>query len=217
MIEKLKIVALKEIEEQTFELTKSYLTVNKLVYKNNEPQIDDVIVNEEEGTAAVYFPIENEEYYFVIYLDISPQIRVRFMGMSAGSRVYFSVSSEDIELEKLVDEIDIMPIRTWQKGTKIPNLKIDRFYEDSGFILEYDSRRTGEVEDKLLNILDKLECLNLISIVKSDNINRVLQVVYYGYKDEMWGINLNPIIIKKLSMLNTYLDIDLYASGPNLE
>lgn len=69
MYETLKICALKEIEEQSFELTKSYLSVNKLVYKdNNEPKIDDVIIKEEEQTAAVYFSIENEDYYFVIYL-----------------------------------------------------------------------------------------------------------------------------------------------------
>ncbi|WP_219644622.1 DUF4279 domain-containing protein [Cohnella sp. CFH 77786] len=217
MTEALKLIALKEVEEQSFELTKAYLSVNKLVYSNNTPKIDDVIINEEEKTAAVYFPIEGEAYYFVIYLDTSPKVRVRFMGMSAGNRVYFTVSSEEIELEKLLKEIDFIPTQTWKKGTQIPNRNITKLYEDSGFIFEFDLKRTGEVEDKLSNLLGKLESSNITSIVNSEKINRVIQVAYYGYKDEMWGINLNPIIIKKLSNLNTILDIDLYASGPDLE
>lgn len=137
--------------------------------------------------------------------------------MSAGNRVYFSVSSEEIELEKLLNEVEIKPTRTWEKGTQIPKRNIDRYYKNSGFIFEFDFRKTGEVEDKLLNILNRLENMNLNSIINSENINRVLQIVYYGYKDEMWGINLNPIMIKKLSQINSFLDIDLYASGPDME
>lgn len=44
-----------------------------------------------------------------------------------------------------------------------------------------------------------------------------IQVAYFGYKDEMWGINLNPVIIKKIGEFNFSLDIDLYAIGQDLE
>jgi len=218
MIEIIKSIAIKEIEEQSFELTKQYLSVNKLVYIDEKPQIDDVIINEDDQSATVYFPISNEAYYFVIYLDILPEIRVRFMGMNAGNRVYLVVSSEKINLEILLKDTGIAPTHVWRKGTQFPNRNISRFYENSGFILELQStNRAGEVEEKLSNLLDKLETFNLHSIIKTKEINKIIQVTYYGYKDQMNGINLSPKNIARVSELDAYLDIDLYASGPNLE
>ncbi|SFF09014.1 hypothetical protein SAMN04487969_113149 [Paenibacillus algorifonticola] len=135
MIEILEKVALKEIEEQSFELTKQYLSVHKLVYENDKPKIADVIMNDGEQSAEFYFSIVDEDYYFVVYLDTSPEVKVRFMGMSAGNRVYLSVSSNVTNLEKLLEGVHLVPIKTWQKGTPISKINANRFYEDSGSTL----------------------------------------------------------------------------------
>lgn len=217
MIETLKKVARKEIEEQSFELTKQYLSVNKLVYENDKPKIADVIMNDGEQSAEVYFFIVDEAYYFVVYLDTSPEVTVRFMGMSAGNHVYLSVSSNVNNLEKLLEGINLVPSKTWQKGTQISKRNTNRFHEASGFTFQLEDKKTGEVEEKLASLINKLETSNLIQIIKSDEIHKEIRVVYYGYKEQMSGINLKPIIIEKLSMLNASLDIDLYAGGPDLE
>ncbi|ANY67842.1 hypothetical protein BBD42_16205 [Paenibacillus sp. BIHB 4019] len=217
MIETFEKIARKEIEKQSFELTKQYLSVHKLVYENGKPKIADVIMNDGEQSAEVYFSIADEAYYFVVYLDTSPEVTVRFMGMSAGNRVYLSVSANVANLEKLLKGINLVPSKTWQKGTQISYRNTNRFHEDSGFTFQLEDKKTGEVEEKLANLINKLETSNLIQIIESEEIHKVVRVVYYGYKEQMWGINLKPKIIEKLSKLNASLDIDLYASGPDLE
>lgn len=51
---------------------------------NSTPQIDDVEIDREANTAAVYFPIKKENFYFVIYIE---NLEVNWMGMSAGNGV----------------------------------------------------------------------------------------------------------------------------------
>jgi hypothetical protein len=217
MIETLMQVAIKEVEERSFELTKQYLSNNKLVYIDGVPSIEDVIVDDENQTADVYFPVDNEDYYFVIYLSASPKISVRFVGISAGNRVYFTATSELVDLESLLNGIKVVPTKTWQKGTRISSRNNERFYEDSGVIFEPQKKKTGDLEVKLVDLLDKLEAADMNEIINTDEIVKVIQIVYYGYKEQMWGINLDPKIIERLSKINAYLDIDLYASGPDLE
>ena len=67
---------------------------------NNKPEIVDVIIKDEKQVAEVYFSIVEEKYYFVVYLDILPQVKIRFVGMSAGSRVYLTVSSNITSLKE---------------------------------------------------------------------------------------------------------------------
>ncbi|WP_341283057.1 DUF4279 domain-containing protein [Paenibacillus sp. FSL H8-0537] len=184
---------------------------------NNKPEIVDVIIKDEKQVAEVYFSIVEEKYYFVVYLDILPQVKIRFVGMSAGSRVYLTVSSNITSLKKLLEGINLIPLKTWQKGTQISKRIQNRCYEDSGFTIEYEDKKTGEVEDKIANLVSSLETSDLSHIVESEEIHKVVQVVYYGYKEQMWGIHLNPFILEKVAKLKASIDIDLYASGPDLE
>jgi hypothetical protein len=217
MIDIVKEIALKEIKEQSFELTKQFLSVNKLCYKEYVAFIEDVIFKEEDNTAEVYFPIEGESFYFVIYIDLLPSPGLRFMGMSAGNRVYLTVSSEEMNLDELSKGIQLIPKETWRKGEKIPNRNITRYYEDSGMIFELENKKTGEVEDKLINLLKWLEPLNSEIIVSSKEIYKLIQIVYYGYVDQMHGIQFKSDVINNIAKLNAHLDIDLYASGNELE
>jgi hypothetical protein len=63
--------------------------------------------------------------------------------------------------------------------------------------------------NELIQVKDKIFELRKVAEVE-------IQVTYYGYKDQMWGINLKPQTIQKLSELGVPLDIDLYASGNDL-
>ncbi|OWR29835.1 hypothetical protein CDO73_12165 [Saccharibacillus sp. O23] len=216
IIEEIRRAVLDEIAVPRFELTKQYLSVNTLVVKEGLPQIEQIDICEREQTAEVYFPIVGEDYYFVIYLDLAPKVSVRFMGMEAGSRVYFSASSSVIDLEELIQDLDRQPTETWQKGTRIPNRRAERFYEDSGFTYEINGSNSGTADQKIAQLIDMLDGLSLDRVLNSQDIHREIQVVYYGYKDQMWGIHLEPDTLMKLAKLNAHIDIDLYASGPDL-
>ncbi|MDB5054630.1 MAG: hypothetical protein JWM44_2680 [Bacilli bacterium] len=218
MIEnQIKEIALNEILTPTFELTRQYLKVNPLVFIDGNPMIEDIVIDFESKTAEVYFPILDEEFYFVIYLDIEPEISIRIMNMSAGSRVYFSISSKTLNYEEIVKDFTFQPTRSWKKGELIPRRNIEKYYEASGFMFEPNSKKTGEVEKKVKYLLQLLHPFqNEMNKFEDDTIFEI-QVCYYGYKEQMWGIHLEKDILKRLCELNLSLDIDLYASGADLD
>lgn len=79
-----------------------------------------------------------------------------------------------------------------------------------------ESNKTGEVENKLKNLLNWLETVSLNSNILHKEVYRQINIVYHGYKNQMWGIRFDPNQFEKLSKLNIHVDIDLYSSGPDL-
>lgn len=202
-------IAIAEILNPTFSLTRQFLATNKLVYEHNTPIVADVIIREDENKCAeVYFLIEDESYYFVVYVDIEPHPSVRFMGTSPGNRVYFFAISEEHDLQELLAQISIEPTSTQEKGRRI------RY---NSFKIQPYQEQTGEVEDKLATLIKLLlphkTEIQALSTIASVGVN----VAYWGYKEQMWGINFDRTIIQGLAALNLSIDVDLYASGPALE
>jgi hypothetical protein len=218
MIEnRIREVALDEIFNPTYELTKQYLKVNPLIYNNGDPVIEDIIINYESKTAEVYFPILDEEFYLVIYLDIEPDVSIRIMNMSAGNRVYLNISSEKLSFAEITKDFLLQPTRFWKKGELMLKRNIEKYYEESGFMFEPNSKKTGEVEKKIDHVLQLLQPFkNKMNELEND-ASLLIQVCYYGYKDQMWGIHLEKEMLKKLSDLHLSIDIDLYASGTDLD
>ncbi len=182
--------------------------MNKVVLKEHVPVVEDVILREEEKTAEVYFPIEGESYYFVVYLDVEPRVALRWTGMSAGNRVYFYAKSAERQVDELVAMAGVEPTRTWEKGKHIPR--------HSGFEVRPSLKETGNVEDKLRTIISLLlpytANVHALSAIADVGIN----IAYWGYKEEMWGIHFGTDIIQGLAVLNLSVDVDLYAGGPDL-
>lgn len=176
------------------------------------PSIEDIILDPKENLARVYFPVEGERYYFVVTVALEPQPIVNWVATSPGNDVYFAVTSQERSLEELLALTDIEPTRTWRKGER--NGRLPRH---NGFEIRCYEKNTGEVEDKLRALVDTLlpykADLSRLLQVASAGIN----IAYYGYKEEMWGIGLDKEIIGKLAELQLSVGIDLYASGPDLE
>ena len=84
-------------------------------------------------------------------------------------------------------------------------------------MFEPNSKKTGEVEKKIDQILQLLQPFKNEMNKLGNDASLLIQVCYYGYKDQMWGIHLEKEMLKKLSDLNLCIDIDLYASGANLD
>jgi hypothetical protein len=219
--QEIQAVAIAEVLNPAFELTKQFLAMNKIVFKDNMPFVEDVILREEEQTAevyaAVYFPIEIGCYYFVIYVDIEPQISVRSMGTSARNRVYFSAKSEEHNLDELLDLAGIEPTRAWEKGDRRGKGEKWAIPRHNGFIVQPYTKETGEVEDKLLALINLLlpykANLDALSTIAYIGIN----IAYWGDQTSMGGVHFDTKTIQGLATLNLSIDLDLYASGPDLE
>lgn len=159
----------------------------------------------DEKRAEVYFPIEGERYYVVVYLDVEPQISVRWVGISPGNRVYFYAKSEEHPVDELIAMAGVEPTKTWEKGKR---------KRHHGFEVQPHARETGEVEEKLRTLINVLlpytaniHALSALADVVGINI------AYWGYQEQMGGMHFDTDIIQGLAALNLSVDIDLYAGG----
>lgn len=213
--EKIINIEIEEILNPTFAFTKQLLEVNKIVFHEGCPLIarldrDD----EDDGTIIAYFKVENEDYFFAVYLDTVPEVKVRWVGMEAGNSVYIIVRSEVMTSEELIAIAGVTPNKKWNKGDFINKY---RTHDDSGFIFEPNPEKADELENKIAKILKLIEPQknNFINLAQVANVG--LQLSYYGYQGQMWGWNITPDVLKKLAELNIWVDLDLYASGPELK
>jgi len=134
--------------------------------------------------------------------------------MSAGNRVCLFACSEVLSTEELVDYLRFEPTEKWNKNDET---RFGGKRKHSGIIYQPVAKKTGEVEGKLINLLERLLPYKKEISKLSDIASVEIQVTYYGYKDEMWGFHFDKKIIDKLSGLGLDIDIDLYAGGNNLE
>ncbi len=200
-------VAIAEILNPTFALTRQFLTENKVVLKEHVPLVEDVIFREEEKTAEVYFPIAGERYYFVVYVDLEPHVSVRMMGTSPGNRVYFLATSEKHSLDELIALAGVEPTRIWEKGKNVRH---------NGFEVQPSMKETGNVEDKLRTVIKLLLPHKATLHALSTIANMGIQIAYWGYREQMWGIHFEAETLQGLAALNLSVNVDIYAGGPDL-
>jgi hypothetical protein len=206
--QEIRDVAIAEVRDPKFALTTQFLTVNKVVFKENTPFIEDIILKEEEKVAEVYFPIEGEHYYFVVFIDLKPQPSVRWMSMLPGASVYFQATSEKHDLDELIAFSHVKPTKIWKKDKNIKN---------NGFEIQPSLKETGTVEDKVDTLIRVLLPSQANLQALSTIANTGIQIAYWGYKEQMWGIHFKAETLQGLGALNLSLDIDLYAGGLDLE
>lgn len=208
----LRRVAIQEVLNPSLTLTRQFLAVNKVIFKEGVPFIEDIILDPEENLARVYFPIEGEQYYLVVTLVPEPNPIIRGIAISPGNEVYFAVKSETHSPEELLTLAAIEPTRTWRRGERNGKLPLH-----NGFEIRFSEKKTGDVEDKLRSLLDTLLLFRTDLSHLSPIASAGIYIVYYGYKEQMGGIHLDEEMIGKLAELHVPVDIDLYASGPDLD
>lgn len=230
--DEIRIVAINEVLHPTFALTKQYLHANRLVVIDGVPFIEDIIYSEVEEVpeeserdprdiiiypetrrASVYFPVLNEDYYFVVHVGIGDEIVPRWMEMSPGNKVELRAVS-DAALSELLKILPIVPTEVWEKGQQINE---SMAYKHSGLTVALSDKKTGEVENKLKSLVEFLHPMKDQLLLLAEIATTEVSIAYYGYKNEMWGIHLDPAVLQAVAQLKVSVDIDLYASGPDLE
>ncbi len=69
---------------------------------------------------------------------------------------------------------------------------------------------------KLCRLLDLTESAALRVRGLTDRCDVSLMVLYDGYSSQMWGLAFEPGDVVRLAALGASIDVDLYASGPDL-
>ena len=108
--------AIEEIESKTWGVTQQFLDIHKVLYSDAKPKVERVDRDKDDGTAIVYFPIKDQKFYLAICLETVPEVLVNGIYIEPYISVYFSASSETIDLDKLTNMTSLKATSTWKKG-----------------------------------------------------------------------------------------------------
>ncbi|MGI4761313.1 MAG: DUF4279 domain-containing protein [Janthinobacterium lividum] len=204
-------VAVEEIESPTFGVIEQFLEVHEVDYKDAKPVVAGVKTDTVEKVATVYFSVKGEHFYFAVYLDIEPRVRVRFAGTEDFCQVYFSAYSEALTLQELSNLTALEPTESYDKGDKLirnliaggssvkfrPNLEPDTFSSKLKSLLAFLERDIRGIR-RLAN-----EASGSIAVY----------TIFHNGTNMLGGFHLDKSDIQRLAALNLEIDFDLYVSG----
>jgi hypothetical protein len=205
--------AIEEVETKTLGVTEQFLAIHKLVYIDNKPKVARVDIDKVDE-AIVYFNIEDEKFFLAVYVDLKPNVSVRWTNTEPYHSVYFRASSEILSLNGL----SALTVLTITKGRN----KGDQKNPDSGKIVWKESSifiepnpEADEFEDKLTKLLDYLERDNAGIEQLVSNANGHIQVYssFHNGNKLIGGHHLDKGHIKRLGKLNLEIDFDISANG----
>tara|TARA_R110002072_G_scaffold14272_3_gene59492 strand:- start:60798 stop:61448 length:651 start_codon:yes stop_codon:yes gene_type:complete len=211
--EELIKIAISEIENPTFETTKQYLEVHSVELKNGKPKIERIDYESFDTTNAVYFPIQNELFFLVVYLNKEDN-EINGIGTENGHKVYLTATSEYLTYKELSELTKLRPLTGWSKNDLRKNGKSK--YTFSRISFEPTKSQAYELEQKLKILLTELE-KDKNGIKKlTEKAETYISVCSNLYVDGNKGIVFDEEIIKRMSELNLGIGIDQYVFGNEL-
>lgn len=205
--------AIEEIEAKTFGVTEQFLEIHKIVYENNSPKIARIDTSKADE-AIVYFNVEGEKFFLAVYVDIHPDIEVRWLNTVPYHSVYFRASSETLSLKELEALTKLKSTKGRSKGDKKRTDRAEILWKESTIMFE-PNPETDEFEDKLTKLLDFLE-------QDKEGIGKLVHhaggyiQVYSSFHNGntlIGGHHINRDQIKRMSELNLEIDFDISADG----
>lgn len=210
----IKGLAINEVLKKKFNESQKYLKLNSIPLVNGIPKISRIDTDKKDGSVIVYFPIENESYYFAVGIKTLPDVFVEWVSIEAGNSVVLTVTSEKYTLKDILNCIAFEPTEKWDIGDNISFT--GNKSKTSGFIFDPISERADECVDNIVKLLDVLE-LESDSILKlSTIVTPILQIHWYGYLSNLSSIHLDKQTIERIANLRLSIDFNLNVSGNRL-
>jgi hypothetical protein len=197
--------------------TEQILSVHRLLKQDDRPIVIWVDETIEEGAFHAYFQLENEPYYLVVVLRRSgEQLVAATSYIQAAVRVFLTISSDTLEPDKITELLGLTPDESHAKGeTRDPRRPYLRFKQHR-WVFHPDKTVPGSLEDKLSALLNQLEPVQAKVASLQDQCGIHIGICYEGYQDWMGGVHLTAKTISRLADLKADIDLDLYASGPDM-
>ena len=204
--------AIEEIENKAFGITKQFLDIHTVAYENSKPKIEKIDIDEEKGTATVYFRITDQKFHLAVYLKIKPAISVIWVEIEPNHSIYFRATSEILHYDELCSMTTLKPTNGWNKGDKRKNGGYLYKFSCIEFLINEAPDKFEIKLNELLNFLeqDKVGIANL-----GNHANGHIQVIinFHNGNTMLGGPMIDKNSIKRISALNLEIDFDLYAEG----
>jgi hypothetical protein len=206
--------AIEEIETKTLGVTQQFLKIHKIVYSDNKPKIARVDTDKKDE-AIVYFNVEDEKFFFAVYIDTKSKISVRWTNTEAYHSVYFSASSDTLSLIELTHLTKLTSTRGRNKGDrKRPDTGTEILWKKSTIDFE-PNPEADEFEDKLTKLLAFLEQDKEGVEKLVNNADGYIQVYssFHNGNTLIGGHYIDKDQIKRMSQLSLEIDFDNSADG----
>lgn len=200
--------AMREIEEQSFELTKQYLKANTVQEENNQYAIERI--SEQTEDITIYFNIYKEKYYLGICID-RKTIEVTWVFIENSNECYLTASSDTLSLEELSRYLPFKHSKGWSKGEINKNGKSRHAF--SRIFFEILPSHCYDTEEALNLSLDHLARYKEEIAQLSKKSNVCLSICKHQYLSANAGLHLSASLIRRLSEFNLAVDIDTYIVG----
>jgi len=206
---------LEELESKRYGPTEQFLNVLNLEYDDEgKPIIARIDRDKDDGTVRVYFPVENQRFYFVMYVHDDSPTEVT-CSTESYNRVYFRATSETLDFDQLSSFTILKPTGGWSKGD---SRKVGKGVYNFSSIEFTPNPEPDEFEDKLDNLLkflaqDEAGVKKLVEIA-----NGYIQVAmnFHVGNSMLGGPHLSNATIKRMNTLNLEIDFDLYIEGKEI-
>ena len=214
-------LALKEVRDREWAMTRQFLWAHRLKMQGQTPELDQVeVVHGESETKYLFnFPVEGERYFFVLPVFKTPAgFSLGYCHAVAASKVSLRFTSESILPETITEQVGLEPTKSWHLGDiRQPG---NGTYSFHNWEFRATNFLSGDFDRKFSQLLDAVEpYTERIAKFLTETGNSVtgyVNVYYEGYANQMWGLHLTKVDLLRLSKLGVDVDIDLYASGPDL-
>ena len=207
-------LAVAELRRPNLSLTQQFLSVHPVVGDESGPVPVGVVATDDRFD--VHFRLVDEDYFLVLSVaDDEDGGSVSSCRTEARCRVYLAISSDAMPPEEVTAMLGLTPTRSWHLGDPHgPDGRPARSFH--GWYFDPIGDGPGECDQKMKSLLDMLECASSRIGELAARRSVWIQVVYHGCRCQMWGLHWDAETMRRISALGVDVDVDLYASGPEL-
>jgi hypothetical protein len=161
-----------------------------------------------------------DEHYFLVMI-VEPKgdgWAVRTCYAEAGTKVALSLTSTTQTANDITAAVGLEPTEAWSVGEAHTHPRQQQMgsYAFTRWTFCPDEYRPGTYDNRLRRLLELTEETAPRVGALGTTCDISIPVAYMGYTHQMWGVGGAAKDIARMAALGARLDIDLYASGPDL-
>lgn len=201
--------ALQEVQDPIDINTRSFFSVHRLA--DDDPVVH--VEMEDEGDWLVYFRLHDESYHWVQRIGVrDSRLEPRGGWHMEHAWLYLRITGDTVSPDVITETLGVAPTSSQTKGDLWG--RANRPYGFHAWNLNPSCPDCYGFEQKLQTLLADLQPLREKLLSLSQDCNIGISCAFYEYACRSSGWHLDRQTIQQLADLNLYLDIDLYAGGP---
>jgi len=207
-------IALREIKDKAWGVTKQFLEVHELIYNESKPVISLFHKDDFSGDVVIYFAVRDEPFFFRISVSKGEEPEIKWIDTEANTSIFLRCDSDELGSVEILKMTNLISYKVRDKGDHRGNPKLNAQWKSTTVFFE-PNPGPGSFEDKLSKLLSYLETdkkgvSDLVSRAKG-YIQCVIE--FHNGNTMLGGPHLTLLDLKRIVDLDLEIDFDLYATG----